>query len=191
MRATELLQKQIAAIHTIFHDVADDLTPEELTTRQLPNTNLLAFDLWHVSRTQDWVAQTLAQGIPELIEEPRWQGRGMLATHGIGVGMTEAQADELARSLRLADIIEYADATRQRFTTWLAGLNDDALDEMPDIVARLGRYPVYLSPAMREEVPWLYQQPPVWRCLAPGIAHCRDHLVAMDLVKQQMRSHAQ
>jgi DinB superfamily len=188
MRATALLQRQFTAVNGILHDFASDLTAEELTTRILPHTNLLAFNLWHVARTQDWAAQTLVRGVEEIVDEPRWRGRGALVTHGIGVGLSEAQADELARAVALADVLEYADAAHAAILHWLDTQPEDALDEQPDVPAHLARYPVYLESAMREEVPWMYQQPPVWRCLAPALGHVRDHLAEMDLLKQQMRA---
>ena len=189
MRATALLERQFASVNQILHDLADDLTTPELTTQILPDTNLLAFDLWHVARTQDWAVQTLARGVPELIDELRWQGRGRLATHGIGVGMSREEADGLARALALSDILAYADAVHAAILEWLRELPDDALDAQPDVPAHLARYPVYLEPAMRAEVPWMFQQPPVWRCLAPAIGHDRDHLAEMDLLKRQARAH--
>jgi DinB superfamily len=188
MRATELLTLQFTSVNTIVHDLADDLTPDELLTRVLPNTNLLAFDLWHVARTQDWALQTLVRGVPELIDEAHWQGRGALATHGIGVGLTETQADELAHHLALTDILAYADATHAAIIGWLGEQADDALEQQPDVPTHLARYPVYLEPAMREEVPWMFQRPPVWRCLAPANGHVRDHLAEMDLLKRRSRA---
>jgi hypothetical protein len=187
MRATELLARQLASVNQILHDIAGDLTPGELTTRGLPRTNLLAFDLWHVARTQDWALQTLVRGAPELIDEPRWQGRGRLVMHGIGVGLSQAQADTLARDLKLADILEYADAAHQAILAWLGLISDAELAREPDVPAHLARYPVYLEPAMRAEVPWMFQRPQVWRCLAPAIGHNRDHLAEMALLKRQLR----
>jgi DinB superfamily len=188
MRATVLLSQQFTSVNGILHDVADDLTPDELTTRILPNTNLLAFDLWHIARVRDWAVQTMARGIPELIEEPRWQGRGSLTTPGLGVGLSQAQADEVARGLALADVLAYADALHQEILTWLDTLPDEMLDSQPDVPARLARHPIYLEAAMREEVPWMYQNPPIWRCLAPAIGHNRDHLAEIDLLKRQLRA---
>ena len=188
MRATDLLARQFASVNQILHDVGDDLTPDELTTRVLPHTNLLAFDLWHVARAQDWALQTLVRGVPEVIDDPRWQGRGRMVTHGIGVGLSAAQADELAHSLALADILEYADTVHQSLLAWLGSIPDDELTREPDIPTQLQRYPVYLEPAMREEVPWMFQHPQVWRCLMPALGHARDHLAEMDLLKQQRRA---
>jgi DinB family protein len=189
MRASELLALQFTSVHTILHDLAGDLTADELVSRALPDTNLLAFDLWHVARTQDWALQTLVRGVPELIDEARWQGCGALATHGIGVGLTQAQADALARQLTLADLLAYADATHTAMIGWLGEQTDDTLEQRPDVPAHLARYPIYLQPAMREEVPWMFERPPVWRCLAPANAHVRDHLAEMDLLKRQGRAH--
>jgi hypothetical protein len=190
VRATALLARQLAAINTALHNVASDLAPDELTTRILPNTNLLAFDLWHIPRTQDWALQTLIRGAPELIDDPRWQGCGRLVTHGIGVGFTEAQADDLAHALSLPDILAYADATHQYLVDWLLAQTDELLDYQPNILPHLQRYPVYLEDAMRAEVPWMYEQPPVWRCLMPATNHARDHLAVMGLLKRQMRARA-
>lgn len=188
MRAMELLERQFGSVHSILHAVADDLTQDEMTTRTLADTNLLAFDFWHVSRVQDWVLQTLVRGVPELIDEPRWQGRGRLATHGIGVGMTLDEADELAHSLALADVLAYADAAHANVISWLQAHTDEELERQPDVPEYLKRYPVYLEAAMREEVPWMFERPQVWRCLAPALGHNRDHLAEMDLLKRQART---
>lgn len=188
MRATELLTRQFTSVNEMLHGVAGDLTDGELTTRVLPNTNLLAFDLWHVARTQDWALQTLICGVPELIDEARWQGRGRLATHGVGVGLSEAGADDLARSLRLANILEYADAAHQALIIWLGVNSDVELSRQVDVPPHLARYPIYLERAMREEVPWIFERPPVWRCLSPALNHVRNHLAEMDLLKRQLRA---
>jgi len=188
MRATDLLTRQYVSVNQILHDVGDDLTPAELTTRVLPRTNLLAFDLWHVARAQDWALQTLVRGVPELIDEPRWQGRGRLVTHGIGVGLSEAQADDLAHRVVLAETLEYADTLHEAILGWLRKVSDRELSRMPDVPKHLTRYPVYLEQAMRDEVPWMFERPQVWRCLAPALGHVRDHLAEMDFLKRQLRA---
>jgi hypothetical protein len=142
---------------------------------------------WHVARTQDWALQTLVRGVPEMIDDPRWQGRGRLVTHGIGVGMSGEQADEMACHLVLADILEYADTVHQAILTWLSAIPDDERTREPDVPVHLQRYPIYLELAMREEVPWMFQHPQVWRCLMPVLVHVRDHLAQVDLLNRQRR----
>src|SRR5262245_6380716 len=95
----DFLITQFTVVNNNLHEIAGDLTPDELVTRALPNTNLIGFDLWHIARTQDWAAQTMARGIPEVIEDTRWQSLGSATRFGVGVGMTEGEADAVARSV--------------------------------------------------------------------------------------------
>ena len=118
-----------------------------------PNANLLGFDLRHVARTQDGAPQTPVRDAPELIDDPSRQGRGRLATHGSGVGLSRRQADELARSMALGDVLEYADAANRAIQDWLREQLHGALEAQRDVPAHLARYPVDLEPAIREEIP--------------------------------------
>ncbi|HEU5369438.1 MAG TPA: hypothetical protein VFU69_13275 [Ktedonobacterales bacterium] len=188
MRATELLLRQCASVHALFHDVADALSNEEWTTRSMPETNLPGFDLWHVARTRDWALHTLVLGVPEVISAPRWADRGALTTPGIGVGMSRQEADRLAHQVAKADVVMYADAIHTALMEWLASTDDQVLDEMPDVLAHYRAHPEYLTPAMQAEVPWIAEHPSVWRCLMPGLAHVRDHLVEMKLLKCLLRA---
>ena len=187
MHTPELLLRQCASINSIFHNVADDLSHEEWTTRILPETNLLGFDLWHIARTQDWALHTLVRGVPETISNPQWAGNGALTTPGIGVGKTRQEADQLAQAVTKADVIAYADAVHTALMEWMATIDDLTLDETPDIPAHYQTHPEYLTPAMQAEVPWVAEHPAVWRCLMPGMAHVRDHLVEISLLKRFWR----
>jgi DinB superfamily len=184
MQTTELLLLQCANIHTMFHAVVDDLSPEEWTTRTVPETNLPGFDLWHVARTQDWALHTLVRGIPEVISDPQWRGKGALMTPGIGVGMTQREADRLAYEVAKADVLLYADMVHAKLLTWLSTINELVLDDTPDILAHYQTHPEYLTPAMQAEVPWIAEQPAVWPCLAPALGHVRDHLVEVGVLKR-------
>ncbi|HEY7350778.1 MAG TPA: DinB family protein [Ktedonobacterales bacterium] len=187
MQSPELLLRQCASVNAIFHAVADDLSLEEWTTRIVPETNLLGFDLWHVARTQDWALHTLICGVPEVISDPQWAGKGALTTPGIGVGMTQLEADQLAHQVTKGDVIAYGDAVHVRLLTWLSALDEQTLDEMPDVLAHYQTHPEYLTPAMQAEVPWVTEHPSVWRCLMPGLGHVRDHLAEADLLKRFWR----
>jgi hypothetical protein len=41
---------------------------------------------------------------------------------------------------------------------------------------------------MRAEAPWMYERPPVWRCLSPGLGHVREQLAQVELLKHQLRA---
>jgi hypothetical protein len=41
---------------------------------------------------------------------------------------------------------------------------------------------------MRDEVPWIFKPPPLWRDLTQGIGHNRNHLIEFDLLKRHLRA---
>jgi hypothetical protein len=149
----------------------------ELVTRQLGTINQILHDVADDLTPAELVTRALSH--TNLIAFDLWHVARVLdwAAQTMGRGVTGAQADALAHGLALADLLEYADATHQSVLAWLR-----------DLPARLARYPVYLETAMRAEVPWMFQQPPLWRCLAPAIGHNRDHLAQIDLLKRQLRA---
>lgn len=188
MRATDLLRIQLTAVNTLYHGAADDLTDVEWTARAVAGTNVPGFTLWHMPRTQDWAIQTVVRGIPEVIADPHWRGRGALTTPGIGVGMTLDEADALARGVAKDDVVAYADAVHQAILDWLATLDDDALDVVPDMRAHEAPHPEYQLAAMRAEVEDMVGMP-VWRfCNGPANGHLRGHLGEIDTLKQILRA---
>jgi hypothetical protein len=101
--------------------------------------------------------------------------------------VSQEQADALARSLRLTDLLSYADATHQACLAFLETLSDEALDGAPDVLTHLESEPFYLSDTMRREVPWVFEQPPLWRCFNPIVPHGTEHLAQIELLKDQLR----
>ena len=188
MLAVQMLEAQLSRVNTILHDVTDDLTEAEWTTRALPGTNLLAFEVWHMVRAQDWAVHTMMLGVPEVISDPIWSGRGGLTTPGLGVGFSQAQADELARAVRRQDVVAYADAVHERIIAWLDTISDDELEQVSDVAAHIEPHPVYQEPALRETAPWLFEGVPAWHFLTRScIAHAHGHLTEADLLKRQLR----
>jgi hypothetical protein len=187
MRAIDLLVRQLKGANSLYHAIADDLTSSEWTVQALPGSNMPGFTLWHLPRTQDWAAQTVVRGIPEVIAAAQWQGRGGLQTPGIGAGFTPEEADELAGGVTRDDVLAYADAVHQTVVEWLSTLHDDDLDAVPAMMAHQAAYPEYQRPGFRAEV----DDPagmPVWRFLiGPCFGHLRGHLGELETLKQALR----
>lgn len=187
MRAIQLLQRQLAGTNGLFHEIADDLTIAEWNARPVAGVNVLGFTLWHLPRTQDWAAQTVVRGVPEVIADSRWAGRGALATRGIGVGLTLAEADALARDVTPADVMAYADAIHDTLQAWLDTLSDDDLDVTPAFEEHQAALPEYQTHAFRSQTGDLAGKP-LWRILTgPCIGHVRGHLGELGTLKQALR----
>lgn len=192
MRATQLLQVQFQGTRARFHAIIDDLTDEEWTTRVLPETNLMAFDLWHVARTHDTAVQLFTRGVPEVIKQERWANHGTLTTPGFGLKLSRDQADDLAHGLTQADVAAYADAVFGEIDTWLESLGDGDLDAIPDYAAHLMNEPVYQQdPSLLKEILEDAEGTPVWGdLLGYCIGHCRTHLSENAMFKEQLRLRA-
>jgi hypothetical protein len=67
--------------------------------------------LWHVARAIDSDVNMGLRGKAELIETSPWTERAW-ARPVVGVGYTNEDADELARQVVVAEVLEYADAVR-------------------------------------------------------------------------------
>jgi hypothetical protein len=192
MRATRVLQMQLRGTNQRFHAILDDLTDEEWTTRVLPETNLIAFDLWHVARTHDTVVQLNIRGVPEVIKQERWAACGALTTPGFELNLTRERADAVARGITRADLAAYADAVHAEISAWLETLDDADLDAIPDDAAHLALEPFYRQdPVLTKEFIEDADGAPVGdRLIGYCIGHCRGHLAEVALFKQQLRLRA-
>jgi len=188
MRAIDVVIRQLDGVHGLYHEIAHDLTAREWTARALPGTNRLGFTLWHLSRTQDWAVQTVLRGVPEVLTEGRWQGRGHLQTPGIEAGFTPEEADELAHGVAQADTLAYADAVHQTSMAWLRTLTDEDLDTVPDLRAHQAPWAAYQHAGFLAEVAHLVGMP-TWRILlGPCSGHLRSHLGELEVLKQALRA---
>jgi hypothetical protein len=143
MNTITYLQKQLANIDTIFHSIADDLTDEEWVSRPALGQNMIGYTAWHIPRTQDLHVQTWIRGVPEVVHGDRWTLWRRLKQHGNGVGISLAEADEIAYGVQRADVIEYANVVNQETLTWLNELNESDLDKLPNFRQHLSAYPEY------------------------------------------------
>jgi hypothetical protein len=188
MRAIEVLTKQINGVNSLYHEIADDLTESEWTARVFAGSNRLAFTLWHLPRTQDWAVQTVVRGVPEVIAATGWSGKGGLQTPGMGAGMTIEEADAIAATVSLPDVVAYADAVHRTVLEWLGSLEDADLDLVPDMAAHEAAFPEYQRAGFRAAVADLVGKP-VWRfVLGPCNGHPRGHLGELGILKQALRT---
>jgi hypothetical protein len=188
LNITTYLQKQFANINAVFHGIADDLTDEEWVTRPAPGQNVIGYTVWHIPRTQDTFVQTWIRGIAEVVHGERWTHWQPLKRLGIGVGISLDEADEIARSVKRTDVLEYADAVHQAVFAWLGESSESDLDQILDTRQRLAAFPEYQTPGFIEEVTSLYDQP-VWGLLMrPCIGHIHRHLGELEVVKNILRA---
>jgi hypothetical protein len=189
MNTTTYLHKQLANISTIFHSIAEDLTDEEWLARPAPGQNMIGYTVWHIPRTQDAHVQTWIRGLPEVAHGERWVHWRHLRPLGNGVGISLSEADEIARSTRRPDVLEYADAVQKEISAWLKEIDESELDQTPNYTQHLAAYPEYQTPGYLEESGSLLDQPIWGQLMRPCVGHIHRHLGALEIVKTIFRSH--
>ena len=191
MNLTAYLQKQFSNFNAVFHGIAGDLTDEEWIARPGPGQNMLGYTVWHIPRTQDNFLQAWIRGQAEIVRGERWAHWAHLKPLGIGVGITLEEADEIARSVRLADVMTYADEVHQAISTWLGEINEEVLDQVPNARAHLAAFPEYQTPGYMEEVHNLYDLPAWGLLIRPCMGHIHRHLGEVDITKDVLRKAAE
>ena len=188
MNTIAYAQNQLSNINSILHSIADDLTDEEWVSRPAHGQNMIGYTVWHIPRTQDTHVQTWIRGIPEVVHGDRWTHWRQLKQYGNGVGISLAEADDVAHSVQRAEVMEYANAVHQEILTWLKELNESDLDQLPDISQHLSAYPEYQTPSYVEEASGLFDQP-IWsQLMRPCIGHIHRHLGELEFVKNIIRT---
>ena len=188
MNAITYLQKQLASINAVFHGIAGDLTDQEWLARPASDQNIIGYTIWHIPRTQDAHIQTWIRGIPEVVHGDRWAHWQQIKRLGYGVGISLADADEIARSVHKTDVMEYADAVYQEISVWLQELKESDLDYLPNIPQHLSSYPEYQTPGFVEEARGLFDQPIWGQLMWPCIEHIQRHLGELEIVKNILRT---
>ena len=187
MNITGYLKKQFSNLNGVYHSIANDLTQEEWLTRPAPGQNMIGYAVWHIPRTQDNFLQTWIRGQAEIIHRDRWSHWRQLKPLGIGVGITLQQADEITRTIRLGDVLAYADEVHQTMLDWLAEINEQDLNLVPDARQRLTAFREYQTPGYLEEVNNLLGLP-VWGLLIrPCMGHVHRHLGELEISKDILR----
>ena len=187
MNLTGYLKKQFGNLNSAYHYYVDDLTEEEWLMRPGPDQNRIGYTVWHLPRTQDHFLNTWIRGATEIAYTERWSHWEYLKPMGAGIGITLAEADEIARSVRHADVLAYADEVHQAFLAWLTEVDEDVFDQVPQAEERLAMFPAYQRPRYLKEThdfPGL----PVWGLLIrPCMAHIHRHLGDVEITKDVLR----
>jgi AraC-like DNA-binding protein len=188
MKTTTFIQNQLSHINTLFQDIVGDITDREWITRPAQGHNLAGYTAWHIPRIQDSFVQLWIRGIPELAHGEQWQQWQHLKQSGVGVGITLEQADEIAHTVHRADVLTYAADVHQEITGWLKNLDENDLDQIPDVAQHLAVYPEYLTPGFHKETDSLYHKP-IWNLfLRPCIGHVHRHLGELEVIKSVLRT---
>lgn len=188
MDAVSVLRRQITAAYGLYTSTIMEIAPGEWTARPNAGANLIGFTAWHVPAVMDWALQTWMRGLPELRSNSSLASRPGVNPPFAPFGMSAEDADAIAAAVSQADVLAYADAVHAAATQLLDGLDDAALERVPDTRAHGTRLPQHQTAGYLAEVDNMYDLP-VWRLLGgPCFGHAREHVGEIRANLQALRS---
>ncbi|HEV8296703.1 MAG TPA: DinB family protein [Acidimicrobiales bacterium] len=128
---------------------------ERWNDRPCDGASSIAWLLWHALRHQDVAINAVVRGTDEVLHRDGWAARVGASTFAPGAGLAEADDRDAAARLEVAALAGYADAVWVETAAWLATVDADDLDRVPDAPAALARVGVAES-----AYPWLHR---MWR----------------------------
>jgi hypothetical protein len=141
MSAIDYFRSSLKGMHQSFFDAAKDLTDEQLHFRPLNKCNHIAFNLWHVARTEDMVINFLVQKKNPVWNAAGWDNKLGMDARAQGTGMTEQDAAAVKIN-NLQEFIGYMQDTFKATESWLETLKDEELDQVLDLPV-LGKRSLY------------------------------------------------
>jgi hypothetical protein len=136
----EHFQERLGDLHRSLEEAVNDLAPGQLHWRPDNRGNHIAFNLWHVVRTEDNCTQFVLQRQPTLWMEAGWDQKLGLDAKAQGTGWTDEQAINL-RLPSAEEFLVYARSVWGQTRRFLDTLDEEALSRRT-VVRPLGEVPV-------------------------------------------------
>ncbi|SHJ90743.1 Protein of unknown function [Pseudonocardia thermophila] len=131
MNTAELLLDGFDRVRGSVHAAVEGLDVDRLTHRVDPDTNTIAWLVWHLTRVQDDHVSEVA-GIEQEWTAGGWAERFGLPFDPAATGYGHTSAEVAAVRTPAADLLAYYDAVHERTTAFLRTLTDAALDRIVD-----------------------------------------------------------
>jgi uncharacterized damage-inducible protein DinB len=127
----DVLADAFTRIHDVVHRTVEGLRPDHLTARVAPDTNTIAWLVWHLTRVQDDHVAGVA-GTAQVWSAGGWAARfGLPFEEGdFGYGHTSEQVGAVQPEGAL--LLAYHDAVHATTVALVTGYRDEDLDRVVD-----------------------------------------------------------
>jgi uncharacterized damage-inducible protein DinB len=130
--AQDLLLDGFSRVQQTVHEVAKDLTPEQVRFRLDPQPNSIAWLLWHLTRVQDDHVAAVA-GTGQVWQVDGWDDRFGLPFDSSATGYGQSPEEVAAVQVTSVDLLtDYHDAVHEQTQDYVRGLADEDLARVVD-----------------------------------------------------------
>ena len=127
------------------------LADPDLATCPDGGGNSIAWLLWHMTRLEDVVVNTLLRGAPEVLDRDGWVAQLGIEARDVGTSNSDDEVAGFNERVDVSALRTYRAAVGRETRAWARTADFDALVAPPDIEARLAAAP----PALHERAQWL------------------------------------
>jgi hypothetical protein len=126
--------------YSLLDPLLTGLADAELRARPR-GLNSVGWILWHMTRFEDVVVNVVLQGVPDLLSREHWYTRLELQDTLVGTGSGDDEVRDFSERVHMNALLDYRSAVGGSTRAWLADVPMSELDAIPDLDARLSRYP--------------------------------------------------
>ena len=131
MELGEFIEQTLEDYRRRVYAAVGPLSEDEINWRPDPESNSIAFLVWHVARVEDRWTNTFARGVEEVWVRQSWHQRFGLPEKEMGLRF---DVDQLSAFPRLSkELLQgYFDAVREETLEFIHGLQPADFDHAPD-----------------------------------------------------------
>ena len=189
MTAKDLLKTLLAGSFAMIQERLDEVSDGEWNERAFPGTSKPGFILWHCARILDWTANSAFQGVPEVVDSPKWRA-AFPHEACYGAGIPDFLADHVVGTTTSKVVVEYLGQVKASVMPWFEALSEATLDAPVALKDNQARREGYLEPQIWAAVEDL-EGVTGWNFLMrPTGGHIRRHMGEYDLLVGALRSRA-
>jgi hypothetical protein len=113
--------------------------------------NSIAWLLWHATRLEDVVVNTLLRGTPEVLDRDGWVAALGIEARDVGTSNSDDEVAGFSERVEATALRAYRAAVGRETRAWVRDLDFATLDTVPDLTERLAAAP----PIVGERALWL------------------------------------
>ena len=185
------LQGWIGQQHYIAHNIIDREIVEQLdhtamVARPTPGRNSIAWALWHATRCEDLVVNTICRRGPQVLVAGGWRERAGLGDARIGTGNSDAEVAGFGDTIDVSALLEYRAAVRKQTAHFLRELDPELLHTKPPLEEILAS----VDPLWPDTATWVREMWAPWPISIflnfTALGHTYIHIGEMQAIRTAM-----